>query len=172
MSGPRFLGFDTLALHAGQRPDPTTGSRAAPIYQTTSFVFQDTRQAAGLFTLGRAGYVYSRIANPTVSVLEERVAALEGGVGAVATASGMAAIHLAISTLVEAGSHIVSSRALYGGTHNLFSYTLPRFGVTTTLVDPRQPDAFAAAIRPETRVARSSTFLRSRPSPTRRDCHW
>ncbi|MGD9602435.1 MAG: O-acetylhomoserine aminocarboxypropyltransferase [Gammaproteobacteria bacterium] len=157
MSGPRHLGFDTLALHAGQRPDPTTGSRAAPIYQTTSFVFQDTAQAAGLFTAGRAGYVYSRIANPTVSVLEERLAALEGGVGAVATASGMAAIHLAITTLVDAGSHIVSSRALYGGTHNLFNYTLPRFGVTTTLVDPRSPAAFAAAIRPETRLLYAET---------------
>jgi len=157
MSGPRFLGFDTLALHAGQRPDPVTGSRAAPIYQTTSFVFRDTAQAAGLFTSGRAGYVYSRIANPTVAVLEERLAALEGGVGAVATASGMAAIHLAVMTLVGAGAHIVSSRALYGGTHNLFTYTLPRFGVTTTLVDPRSPAAFAAAIRPETKLIFAET---------------
>ncbi len=157
MSGPRFLNFDTLALHAGQRPDPVTGARAAPIYQTTSFVFQDTAQAAGLFTAGRAGYVYSRIANPTVAVLEERLAALEGGVGAVATASGMAAIHLAVMTLVEAGAHIVSSRALYGGTHNLFSYTLPRFGVTTTLVDPRNPAEFAAAIRPETKIVFAET---------------
>lgn len=157
MSGPRFLGFDTLALHAGQRPDPTTGSRAVPIHQTTSFVFQDTAQAAGLFTSGRAGYLYSRIANPTVAVLEERMAALEGGVGAIATASGMAAIHLAVMTLVDAGSHIVSSRALYGGTHNLFSYTLPRFGVTTTLVDPRKPADFAAAIRPETKLIYAET---------------
>ena len=158
MSGPRFLGFDTLALHAGQRPDPVTGSRATPIYQTTSFVFQDTAQAAGLFTSGRAGYIYSRIANPTVAVLEERIAALEGGVGAVATASGMAAIHLAVMTLVEAGSHIVSSRALYGGTHNLFTYPLPRFGVTTTMVDPRQPAAFARAIQPNTKLIYAETL--------------
>ncbi len=157
MSGPRFLGFDTLALHAGQRPDPTTGSRATPIYQTTSFVFKDTVQAAGLFTAGRAGYVYSRIANPTVAVLEERIAALEGGVGAVATASGMAAIHLALMTLLEAGAHVVASRALYGGTHNLFTYTLPRFGITTTFVDPRKPEEFAAAIRPETRLVYAET---------------
>ncbi|MBI2800039.1 MAG: O-acetylhomoserine aminocarboxypropyltransferase [Gammaproteobacteria bacterium] len=157
MSGPRGIGFDTLSLHAGQRPDPTTGSRAVPIYQTTSFVFQDTAQAAGLFTAARAGYIYSRIANPTVAVLEERLAALEGGVGAVATASGMAAIHLAVMTLVEAGAHIVSSRALYGGTHNLFTYTLPRFGITTTMVDPRQPAEFARAIQPNTKLIFAET---------------
>lgn len=162
MSGPRYLGFDTLALHAGQRPDPTTGSRAVPIYQTTSFVFRDTGQAAGLFTSARAGYTYSRIANPTVAALEERLAAMEGGVGAVATASGMAAIHLAVMTLVGSGSHIVSSRALYGGTHNLFTYTLPRFGVTTTMVDPRKPAEFAAAIRPETRLIYAETVANPR----------
>jgi O-acetylhomoserine (thiol)-lyase len=157
MSGPRYLGFDTLSLHAGQRPDPATGSRATPIYQTSSFVFDDAARAAGLFSFARAGHVYSRISNPTVAVLEERLAALEGGVGAVATASGMAAIHVAISTLVGAGSHIVSSRALYGGTHNLLAYTLPRFGVETTFVDPRDPQAFAAAIRPETRLVFAET---------------
>ncbi|MCC7121747.1 MAG: O-acetylhomoserine aminocarboxypropyltransferase [Gammaproteobacteria bacterium] len=157
MSGPRYLGFDTLSLHAGQRPDPATGSRATPIYQTTSFVFDDAARAAGLFSVARAGYVYSRIANPTVSVLEERLAALDGGVGAVATASGMAAIHVAIATLVGAGSHIVSSRALYGGTHNLFAYTLPRFGVETSFVDPRDPAAFAAAIKPNTRLLYAET---------------
>lgn len=162
MSGPRYLGFDTLALHAGQRPDPATGARAVPIYQTTSFVFRDTGQAAGLFTSARAGYTYSRIANPTVAALEERLAALEGGVGAVATASGMAAIHLAVMTLVGAGSHVVSSRALYGGTHNLFTYTLPRFGVTTTMVDPRKPAEFAAAIRPETRLIYAETVANPR----------
>jgi O-acetylhomoserine (thiol)-lyase len=145
-------GFDTLALHAGQRPDPTTGARATPIYQSTSFVFDDGDQAASLFDVARAGHVYSRISNPTVGVLEERVAALEGGVGAVCAASGMAAIHLGLATLAGTGSHIVASRSLYGGTHNLLSYTLPRFGVQTTFVDPRDPDAFAAAIRPETRV--------------------
>ena len=157
MSGPRYLGFDTLALHAGQRPDPATGSRAAPIYQTTSFVFDDAERAAGLFAQSRAGYVYSRVANPTVAVLEERISALEGGVGAVATASGMAAIHLALATLTGQGAHIVSSRALYGGTHNLLAYTLPRFGVETTLVDPRDPAAFAAAIRPNTRAIYAET---------------
>ncbi len=145
-------GFDTLALHAGQRPDPATGARATPIYQSTSFVFDDGDQAASLFDVARAGHVYSRISNPTVGVLEERVAALEGGVGAVCAASGMAAIHLGLATLAGSGSHIVASRSLYGGTHNLLSYTLPRFGVETTFVDPRDPDAFAAAIRPETRV--------------------
>ncbi len=158
MSGPRYLGFDTLSLHAGQRPDAQTGSRAAPIYQTTSFVFDDAERAAGLFAQSRAGYVYSRVANPTVSVLEERVAALEGGVGAVATASGMAAIHLALATLTGQGAHIVSSRALYGGTHNLLAYTLPRFGVNSTLVDPRDPAAFAAAIRPATKVIFAETI--------------
>jgi O-acetylhomoserine (thiol)-lyase len=157
MSGPRYLGFDTLSLHAGQRPDPATGSRATPIYQTTSFVFDDAARAAGLFSFSRAGHVYSRISNPTVAVLEERLAALEGGVGAVATASGMAAIHVAISTLVGAGSHIVSSRALYGGTHNLLAYTLPRFGIETAFVDPRDPQAFAAAIRPETKLVFAET---------------
>lgn len=158
MSAPRYLGFDTLSLHAGQRPDPVHGSRAAPIYQSTSFVFQDTTRAAGLFELARAGYVYSRISNPTVSVLEERLAMLEGGVGAVATASGMAAIHLAVSSLVETGAHIVASRGLYGGTHNLFAYTLPRFGVTTTFVDPRRPVEFAAAIQPNTRLIFGETI--------------
>jgi O-acetylhomoserine (thiol)-lyase len=148
----RYPGFDTLALHGGQRPDPATGARATPIYQTTSFVFRETTHAASLFDLGRAGHVYSRISNPTVAVLEERVAALEGGVGALATASGMAAIHLAITTLTGQGGHVVASRALYGGTHNLLAFTLPRFGITTTFVDPRDPGAFRAAIRPETRL--------------------
>lgn len=145
-------GFDTLALHAGHTPDSQTGARATPIYQTTSFVFDSGDQASSLFDVARVGHVYSRISNPTVGVLEERVAALEDGVGAVCTASGMAAIHLAFATLAGAGSHVVASRSLYGGTHNLLSYTLPRFGVETTFVDPRDPDAFAAAIRPETRV--------------------
>ena len=151
-AGPRHLGFDTLALHAGQAPDEATGARAVPIYQTTSFVFDDADRASSLFDVARAGHVYSRISNPTVGVLEERVAALEGAVAAVCTASGMAAIHLGIATLLGAGQHVVASRALYGGTHNLLSYTLPRFGVTTTFVDPTDPDAFAAAIRPETRL--------------------
>src|SRR5919204_1172684 len=133
MAGPKYPGFDTLALHAGQSPDATTGSRAVPIYQTTSYVFRDTEHAASLFNMERAGHVYSRISNPTVAVLEERVAALEGGTGAIATASGQAALHLAIATLMGAGGHIVASTALYGGSHNMFTHTLPRFGITTTL---------------------------------------
>ena len=150
MSGPKHLGFDTLALHGGQQPDPVTGARAQPIYQSVSFVFNDTDEASSRFDIARSGYVYSRIGNPTVAVLE-------GGVGAVATASGMAAIHLAITTLAGAGDHVVASRALYGGTHNLLSYTLPRFGIETTFVDPRDPDAFAAAVRPETRLVFAET---------------
>lgn len=149
-SGP--FAFDTLSLHAGQQPDPTTGARATPIYQTTSYVFRDSDHAAALFNGERAGHVYTRISNPTNAVLEERIAALEGGVGAIATASGQAALHLAVATLMGAGGHIVASRSLYGGTHNLLSYTLPRFGIDTTFVDPRDPEAFRAAIRPETRL--------------------
>lgn len=162
MSGPKHLGFDTLALHGGQQPDPVTGARAQPIYQSVSFVFNDTDEASSRFDIARSGYVYSRIGNPTVAVLEERLAMLEGGVGAVATASGMAAIHLAITTLAGAGDHIVASRALYGGTHNLLSYTLPRFGIKTTFVDPRDPDAFAAAVRPETRLVFAETVANPR----------
>ncbi|HRD76994.1 MAG TPA: O-acetylhomoserine aminocarboxypropyltransferase [Hyphomicrobiaceae bacterium] len=150
--------FDTLSLHAGQRPDPTTGARAVPIYQTTSYVFRDTEHAAGLFNLERAGHIYSRISNPTVAVFEERMAALEGGVGAVATASGQAALHLAIVTLMGAGGHIVASARVYGGSHNMFTHTLPRFGITTTQVDPRDPAAFARAIRPETRLVFTETL--------------
>lgn len=162
MAGSGFLGFDTLALHAGQQPDSETRARATPIYQTTSYVFDDSDKASSLFDMARAGHVYSRISNPTVAVLEERVAALEGGVGAVCTASGMAAIHLGLTTITGAGGHIVASRALYGGTHNLLSYTLPRFGIETTFVDPQDPDAFAAAIRPETRVVFAETVANPR----------
>jgi len=146
------LQFDTLSLHAGQLPDAEFGARAQPLYLTTSFVFQDTDQAASLFNMERAGHVYSRISNPTNAVLEERIAALEGGVGAIAVASGQAALHLVISTLMGAGGHIVASRALYGGSHNLLEYTLPRFGVQTSFVDPRDLNAWQAAIRPETRL--------------------
>ncbi len=152
MAKPNYPRFDTLTLHGGQQPDPATGARATPIYQTTSFVFRDTDHAASLFNGERAGHVYSRITNPTNAVLEERIAALEGGVGAICTASGQAALHLAIATLMGAGSHIVASRSLYGGSHNLLSYTLPRFGIETTFVDPRDPQAFRAAIRPDTRL--------------------
>lgn len=151
-------GFDTLSLHAGQRPDPVTGARATPIYQSAAFVFPDTDFAAGLFNIERAGHVYSRLSNPTNAVLEERVAALEGGVGAIATASGQAAMHLAVSTLCSAGDHVVASRSIYGGTHNLLAYTLPRFGITTTFVNPRDPAAFAAAIRPNTRLVFGETL--------------
>lgn len=157
-SDGNLFGFDTLALHAGQQPDPATGARAVPIYQTTSYVFRDTEHAASLFNLERAGHIYSRISNPTVAVLEERVAALEGGVGAVATASGHAALVLAITTLMGQGGHIVASSALYGGSHNLFDQTLPRFGIVTTKVDPRDPAAFEAAIRPETRLVFGETI--------------
>jgi O-acetylhomoserine (thiol)-lyase len=146
------MGFDTLSLHAGQAPDPTTGARATPIYQSAAFVFSDSDVAAGLFNIERAGHVYSRLSNPTNAVLEERMAALDHGVGAVVTASGQAALHLAITTILSAGDHIVSSRSIYGGTHNLLEYTLSRFGITTTFVDPRDPSAFADAIEDNTRL--------------------
>ncbi len=152
MPDAKFPKFATLSLHAGQRPDPTTGARAVPIYQTTSYVFRDSDHAAALFNLEEPGYIYSRIANPTVAVLEERLAALEGGVGALCTASGQAALHLAIATLMGTGSHIVAAASLYGGSINMLKLTLPRFGITTSFVDPRDPRAFAAAIRPETRL--------------------
>ena len=158
MAGPKSLSFDTLSLHAGQQPDPLHGARATPIYQTTSFVFKDSDHAAALFNMERAGHVYSRISNPTCAVLEERMAALEGGIGAIATASGQAALHLAIATLMGAGSHIVASSALYGGSHNLLHYTLPRFGITTTFVNPRDVDAFRAAIRADTRLVFGETL--------------
>ena len=158
MTKPKTHRFDTLSLHAGAVPDPATGARATPIYQTASFVFPDSDHAAALFNMERAGHVYSRISNPTVAVLEERIAALEGGVGAIATASGQAALHLAIVTLLGAGAHIVASRSLYGGSHNLLDYTLPRFGVTTTFVDPRNLDAWRTAIRPDTRLLFGETL--------------
>jgi O-acetylhomoserine (thiol)-lyase len=158
MPAPRYPGFDTLSLHAGQQPDPLTGARAVPIYQTTSYVFRDSDHAAALFNMERAGHVYSRISNPTCAVLEERIAALEGGIGAIATASGQAALHLAVSTLAGAGHHIVASRSLYGGSHNLLHYTLPRFGIETTFVDPRDLDAWRNALRPNTRLLYGETL--------------
>jgi O-acetylhomoserine (thiol)-lyase len=158
MTTPRSPRFDTLSLHAGQQPDPTTGSRAVPIYQTTSYVFDDTEHAASLFNLERAGHIYSRISNPTVAVLEERISALEGGVGAVATASGQAALHLIVATLMGAGSHIVASSRIYGGSHNLFTHTLPRFGIATTLVDPHDGDSFERAITAKTRLVFAETI--------------
>ena len=152
MPGYSDPGFDTLALHAGAAPDPSNGARAVPIHLTTSFVFQDSDQAASLFNMERSGHVYSRISNPTNAVLEQRVAALEGGVGAIAVASGQAALHLIVSTLMGAGGHIVASTALYGGSHNLLDYTLRRFGIETTFVKPGDLDGWRAAIRPETRM--------------------
>jgi len=158
LAGPKYPGFDTLALHAGQSVDPATGARAVPIYQTTSYVFRDTAHAASLFNMERAGHVYSRISNPTVAVLEERIAALEGGVGAIATASGQAALHLAVATLMDAGSHIVASGALYGGSHNLLGYTMKRFGIETTFVSPRDLGAWKGAIRENTRLLFGETL--------------
>src|ERR1700760_560092 len=158
MPAPKPPAFETLSLHAGQHPDPVTGARAVPIYQTTSYVFQDADHAAALFNLERAGHIYTRISNPTIAVLEERLAALENGVGAVATASGMAAMHLAIATLLNAGDHIVASASLYGGSINLLAHTLPRFGITTTFVKPRTHDEFRAAIRPNTRLVIGETI--------------
>jgi O-acetylhomoserine (thiol)-lyase len=158
MAGPKYPGFDTLALHAGQSPDPATGSRAVPIYQTTSYVFRDTEHAASLFDMERAGHVYSRISNPTVAVLEERIAALEGGVGAIATSSGQAALHLALATLMGAGGHVVASSSLYGGSHNLLGYTLKRFGIETTFVSPRDPENFKREIKSNTRLLFGETL--------------
>jgi O-acetylhomoserine (thiol)-lyase len=155
---PKPPAFETLSLHAGQHPDPVTGARAVPIYQTTSYVFQDTDHAAALFNLERAGHIYTRISNPTTAVLEERLAALEGGVGAVATASGQAAMHLAIATLLSAGNHIVASASLYGGTINLLAQTLPRFGIRTTFVKPRDLDGLAAALQSNTRLVIGETI--------------
>ena len=152
MPGYSDPGFDTLALHAGASPDPATGARAVPIHLTTSFVFESSDHAASLFNLERPGHVYSRISNPTNAVLEQRVAALEGGVGSVATASGQAALHLAVATLMGAGSHIVASTALYGGSQNLLHYTLSRFGIETTFVKPGDIDAWRAAVRPNTKL--------------------
>jgi O-acetylhomoserine (thiol)-lyase len=158
MPAPKPPAFETLSLHAGQHPDPVTGARAVPIYQTTSYVFQDSDHAAALFNLERAGHIYTRISNPTTAVLEERLAALEGGVGAICTASGMAAMHLAIATLLGAGDHIVASSSLYGGTINLLAHTLPRFGIATTFVRPRELDAFRSAITSNTRLVIGETI--------------
>ena len=158
MPAPKPPAFETLSLHAGQRPDPATGARAVPIYQTTSYVFQDSDHAAALFNLERAGHIYTRISNPTTAVLEERLAALEAGVGAICTASGMAALHLAIATILNAGDHIVASASLYGGTINLLAHTLPRFGITTTFVKPRALDEFRA------RSSRTRGWSSARPS--------
>ncbi len=152
MPGYSDPGFDTLSLHAGAQPDPATGARAVPIHLTTSFVFESSDHAASLFNLERPGHVYSRISNPTNAVLEQRVSALEGGVGAIAVASGQAALHLSIATLMGSGSHIVASTALYGGSQNLLHYTLARFGIETTFVKPGDIDGWKAAVRPNTKL--------------------
>jgi O-acetylhomoserine (thiol)-lyase len=145
--------FETRQIHAGAAPDPTTGSRATPIYQTTSYVLGDTERAENLFGLAEFGNIYTRIMNPTTEVVEQRVAALEGGVAALAVASGQAAETLAILNLAEAGSHIVSSASLYGGTYNLFRYTLPKLGIEVSFVeDPDDPEAWRQAVRPDTKA--------------------
>ena len=143
---------ETLAIHAGQVPDRETGARALPIYQTTSFVFDSAEHAAALFNLQTFGNVYSRLSNPTVAALEERVAALEGGRAAVASASGMAAEAMALMTLLQAGDHVVAAGALYGGSVTMLSVNLAKFGIETTFVDATKPDAWAAAVRPNTRA--------------------
>ena len=150
MKKPKDLNLETLSLHAGNKPDSDFGSRATPIYQTSSFVFPDSETAAGIFNNERAGHTYSRITNPTNAVLEERISSLEGGIGAISTASGQAALFLAITTIIGKGSHIVASKSLYGGSHNLLEYTLPRFGITSSFVDFRKPKNIKSAIQKNT----------------------
>jgi O-acetylhomoserine (thiol)-lyase len=154
----RKFGFETLSLHAGQIPDPATGARAAPIYQTTSFVFDSADHAASLFNLQTFGNVYSRISNPTVAVLEERVAALEGGRAALACATGQAAEATAILTLCKAGDHVVSASTLYGGTHTLLGVNLKKLGIDTTFVHPDEPENFRKALKPNTKLLYAETL--------------
>src|SRR4026209_688507 len=158
MAGPKYPGFNTLALHAGQRPDPATGARAVPIYQTTSYVFEDTEHAANLLNLQRFGNIYTRIMNPTTAVFEERMAALEGGVGALAVASGQAAQLIAIPSLLEAGDEIVAASTLYGGTYTQFDVSFRRLGIQTVFVDPDDPETCRHAIRPRTRMIYGETI--------------
>ncbi len=158
MNSHDFFELSTLALHAGAKADPATGARATPIYWSTAFQFQDSDHAAALFNMEQAGHVYSRLSNPTNAVLEERISALEQGVGAIATASGQAALHLAIATICSAGSHIVASRALYGGSHNLLHYTMRRFGIETTFVDSSDMNQWQEAIRPNTKLLFGETL--------------
>ena len=154
----REFKFETLQLHAGQVVDATTKSRAVPIYQTTSFVFEDTQEGAELFALQKAGNIYTRITNPTTSAFEERIAALEGGVGALATASGMAAITYTILALAHAGDHVVAASTIYGGTFNLLKETLPRYGITTTFVDIDNLEEVEAAIKDDTKLVLIETL--------------
>jgi len=158
MSLPENLRFDTLAVHAGQEPDPATGSRAVPIYQTTAYNFRNAEHAANLFELKEFGNIYTRIMNPTTDVFEKRVAALEGGAAALAFASGHAAISAAIFNIAGAGDEIVSSATLYGGTYNMFAHTLPRLGIKVTFVDPSDPENFAKAITPKTKALYAETI--------------
>ncbi len=158
IDGDHVFGFDTLALHAGQRPDPTTGARAVPIYQTTSYVFDDTEHAAHLFALQRFGNIYTRIMNPTTAAFEERIAALEGGTGAVATASGMAAQMATMMTLLRPGDELVAASNLYGGTHTQFDLTLRTWGINTIFVDSTDVENFRRAITPRTRALYGETI--------------
>lgn len=158
MSNERKLQPETLAVHAGQVPDPTTLSRAVPIYQTSSFVFNDSQHAADLFGLKEEGFVYTRIINPTTDVFEKRIAALEGGVGALALASGQASVFYSILNIASVGDEIVSSSSLYGGTYNLFSHTLPSFGITVKFVDPADPKNFEKAITSKTKAVFAETI--------------
>lgn len=153
MSDPKNWSFETLQIHAGQTADPTTGARALPIYQTTAYQFRDTKHAADLFSLAELGNIYTRIMNPTQDAVEQRIAALEGGVAALLVASGSAATTYSVLNVAEAGDHIVSSPSLYGGTYNLFHYTLPKFGIEVTFVDnPEDPDSWRKAARPNTKA--------------------
>jgi O-acetylhomoserine (thiol)-lyase len=154
----RKYGFSTRQLHSGQTPDPATGARAVPIYQTTSYVFRDTAHAARLFALEEPGNIYTRMMNPTSDVFERRIADLEGGVGALSASSGHAAQAMAILTLCGAGDHIVSASTLYGGTYNQFNYTFPRIGIEVTFVDPADPENFSRAIRPNTKILYGETL--------------
>ncbi|MEO6246822.1 MAG: PLP-dependent transferase, partial [Opitutaceae bacterium] len=149
---PYPSGLGTQSIHGGQTPDPSTGSRAVPIYQTTSYVFRDADHAANLFALKELGYIYTRIMNPTTDVFERRVAALEGGTTALAHASGQAAITSAILNIAGAGDHFISVSQLYGGTYNLFHHTLPKLGIDITFVDADDPEAFRRALRPNTKA--------------------
>ncbi|MDQ6744072.1 MAG: aminotransferase class I/II-fold pyridoxal phosphate-dependent enzyme, partial [Candidatus Dormibacteraeota bacterium] len=152
MQGEKTFGFDTLAVHAGQRPDPVTGARAVPIYQTGAYVFEDTDHAANLFALQRFGNIYSRIMNPTVAVFEERIAALENGIGAIATASGQAAQHLALFTLMQAGDEFVTSRSLYGGSFQQFDVSFRKMGIDARFVDVDDLDQWRAAVTDRTKA--------------------
>jgi O-acetylhomoserine (thiol)-lyase len=158
MNTTRKFGFATRQLHAGYTPDPTTGSRAVPIYQTSAYDLQSTERAARLFALQETGHIYTRISNPTTSVFEQRMASLEGGIGAVETSSGHAAQMTAILTICEAGDHIVATSTLYGGTITQFKYTFPKLGITVTLVDPKDPENFRRAIQPNTKIIYGETI--------------